>query len=70
MKLVKRIIKWSMLGVPVLVFLIIVISFQGSEQVTVADIAAFTLNTGIVWVIISLITLGVIKLIERVRVKG
>ena len=69
MKLAKSLIKWSMLGVPVLTFIILVVSLQGSVQVTSADIAAFAISCGVMWILFSLILIGIIKLVEKMRMK-
>jgi len=68
MKLAKRIIKWGMLGVPVLLIIygFLVVSFSQADALASGKAISQLI---FYWVIISLITLGVIKLIERVRAK-
>lgn len=66
MKKAKRIIKWSILGVPILLIIygFIAISFS---QIDSLDFGVAIGQSIIYWVILCLITLGVIKLVERGR---
>jgi len=66
MKLTKRIIKWGMIGVPVLIFVMLVIVFNGTDTL-VSDIVAFQLSSTVLWLILSLMALGIVKLIGRAK---
>jgi len=66
MRLAKRIIKWSMIGVPILMFVILVIVFNGTD-ILLSDIVAFHLSSTVLWLLISLMVLGIIKLTERAK---
>ena len=67
MKLTKGIIKWNMVVIPCLVFVILLVGFQGNDRITTANIAAITISSTIIWLIFSLIALGIVTLIGRAK---
>ena len=67
MKLAKRIIKWGMIGVPVLVLVIGYVMVTSNPLIDPFDIGIISGQLAVVWLIFSLMALGIVKLIERAR---
>jgi hypothetical protein len=68
MKKAKLIIKWSMLGVPILLIIYGFIAMSFS-QIDAFDLGVAIGQSILYWVILCLIILGIIKLIEKRQIK-
>ena len=65
MKLTKRIIKWSMTGMPILIIVIGFVMVTSNPLIDPFDIGIISGQLVIVWLFLSLGILGLLKIIEK-----